>query len=341
MDPVSQAALGGAVAGSAASPARLVVALALGAVAGMAADLDVFIRSAEDPLLFLDYHRQFTHALVFIPAGGLLCALVAWPLARRWLGFRQVLAFCLLGYASHGVLDACTSYGTQLLWPFSPARIAWNRVSVVDPLFTVPLLALLLTAALTRRTGFARGALCWALLYLALGQLQGWRVESAGRTLAAARGHSPVRLVVKPAFGNLLLWKLVYEHEGVYRVDALRAGKRVTVHPGEQGARLQSQVAFPWLAASPVQAADVERFRRFSADWLARDPAHRNRVVDVRYSMLPNRIDALWGIELKPEQPQQHADFVTDRAASPAMRAALLQMLLKPGLPLDAAASQP
>lgn len=36
-----------------------------------------------DPLLFLEYHRQFTYALIFIPIGGLICALVLYWLARR------------------------------------------------------------------------------------------------------------------------------------------------------------------------------------------------------------------------------------------------------------------
>ena len=54
MDPLSQAALGAAAAqsGSAARVTRH--ALWIGALAGMAPDLDVFIRSSVDPLLALD-----------------------------------------------------------------------------------------------------------------------------------------------------------------------------------------------------------------------------------------------------------------------------------------------
>ena len=149
MDPVSQGVVGGVAARPFASAKEKLIAVVVGALAGMAADLDVLIRSDTDPLLFLEYHRHFTHALIFIPIGALLCALLAnFILSRlfsqRHIGFKQVYLWCFAGYATHALLDACTTYGTQLFWPFSDARIAWNNVSVVDPLFTIPLLCLLI-----------------------------------------------------------------------------------------------------------------------------------------------------------------------------------------------------
>ncbi len=65
----------------------------------------------------------------------------------------------------------------------------------------------------------------------------------------------------------------------------------------------------PWLDLNSQQARDVERFRWFSNGYIARDPEHANRVIDIRYSMLPNEIASLWSIELRPEAK------LTDRAA--------------------------
>ena len=144
----------------------------LGALAGLAPDLDVLIRSNADPLLFLEYHRQFSHALVFVPFGALL---VAWPLyffARKSLSWRQTYLACLAGYATHGLLDACTSYGTQLFWPFSDARVAWNNSSIVDPLFTLPVLALVIAAATLGKRLLGILAMAWALFYLGFGWVQ-------------------------------------------------------------------------------------------------------------------------------------------------------------------------
>ena len=92
MDPLTQGTLGAALPVAVAPRREAAVAAGLGCLAGMAPDLDVLIRSAEDPLLFLEYHRHFTHALVFIPIGGLLCALVLHGLfARRSLPFKRTM----------------------------------------------------------------------------------------------------------------------------------------------------------------------------------------------------------------------------------------------------------
>ncbi len=347
MDPLTQGAFGAAFAqtprvleqASDAPRPRLRDAAVLGGLSGMAPDLDVLIQSSTDPLLFLEYHRHFTHALVFIPVGALVCALLLHGFFRRRIEFRQTYLFCLLGYASHGLLDACTTYGTQLLWPFSDARIAWNNVSVVDPLFTLPVLALVVAAAVRGRVVYARAAVGWAVFYLALGLVQQQRVEVVGHALAEARGHEAVRLSAKPGFGNLALWKVVYEADGHYYVDAVRMLARPTVFPGQRAEKLDLERHLPWLQADTVQAADVERFRWFSADYLALDPARPDHVVDVRYSVVPNEIQPLWGILLDPSAPPEaHVGFVMNRTASPAQREALLAMLFGAGLEVDTVA---
>jgi len=318
MDPVTQGTLGAALPAATAPRQETLIAAALGCLGGMAPDLDVLIRSSEDPLLFLEFHRHFTHALVFIPIGGLICALVLHGLfARRWLPFRRTLLYCTLGYATHALLDACTTYGTQLLWPFSDARFAWNTVSVIDPLFTLPLLALVLMASLRRKPMLARVGLVWAVAYLGLGLIQRDRAVEVGYEIASARGHDPVRLEAKPSFGNILVWKVVYETDEAYYVDAVRAGVTPTVFPGEQVARLDVRRDFPWLDPSSQQARDIERFRWFSNDYLAKDPANPNRIIDVRYSMIPNEVNALWGIDLRrTADPADHVAYTTDRDAS-------------------------
>ena len=155
MDPLSQAAIGAAAAQSGSRASTLRHAIWIGALAGMAPDLDVLIQSNTDPLLALEYHRQFTHSLFFFPVGALVCACVFYPLVRQRLSFRSVWFFAALGYGTHGLLDACTTYGTQLLWPLTHARFAWHNVSVIDPLFTLPLLVLLLISAVRRQPRLA------------------------------------------------------------------------------------------------------------------------------------------------------------------------------------------
>lgn len=69
-----------------------------------------------------------------MPFGALIAALLLWPFLRKRLPFARLYLFALLGYCLSGVLDAFTSYGTNLLWPVSDARVAFNIISVLTRL---------------------------------------------------------------------------------------------------------------------------------------------------------------------------------------------------------------
>lgn len=317
MDVVSQAVLGAGLAQSfARDKTRQLSALLIGALAGMAADLDVFIASNSDPLLFLEYHRQFTHSLLFIPFGALACALLLYGFFKNKLSFFQVYLFSFLGYSTHGLLDGCTSYGTQLFWPFSDERVAWNIISIVDPLFTLPVLAGIIFAVVKNKRNIARLTFLYALVFICIGFIQKHRADDALYALAAERGHSIERYMTKPSFANRHVWKTVYEAGGRYYVDAVKLlwdSKYIT---GTSVQKLDIQRDYPWLAENSQQAKDIERFRWFSADYLAVDPADKSVIMDVRYSHVPNQIKLMWGIRLSQQQIKDgdlvsHVEFIT------------------------------
>ena len=110
-------------------------------LAAFAPDADVFIRSAADPLLAIEYHRGFTHSLAFAPVGAAIVGGL-WLMRPAWRSPRWITLWlcCLIGYVSHAVLDAATTYGTQLLWPFSSHRTGWDVIAIIDPVFTCTLL---------------------------------------------------------------------------------------------------------------------------------------------------------------------------------------------------------
>jgi inner membrane protein len=318
MDPLSQGVLGAAAPQSMAPREHLGIAGLLGFLAGMAPDLDVFIRSSNDPLLFLEFHRQFTHSLLFIPLGGLLCGLLLHQVfgRRRGLTRARSIAYCTLGYATHALLDACTTYGTQLLWPFSNTRYAWNTVSVIDPLFTLPVLLLTGISVLRRNPVLARLGLAWALIYPGIGLIQRERAEAVGWQIAESRGHQPLALEAKPSFANLVLWKVVYQTPDTFYVDGVRAGLKVRVFDGDSVPRLDLERDFPWLDHSTQQARDVARFHWFSNGYVAVDPLYPDRITDIRYSFLPDEISGLWSIQLSPDAaPDDHVAYLTSRDA--------------------------
>lgn len=319
MDPLSQAVLASVASQQLAKPKALVAATLLGFFSGMAPDLDVLIRSDVDPLLSLEFHRQFTHSLFFIPVGGFLCALFFFFVFHRWikkadLSFREVLMYCMVGYATHGLLDACTTYGTQLFWPLTDERVAWNTISIIDPLFTLPLLLCIVIAACYRSRKWALGALCWVVVYSLFGVVQRERAESFAQQLAEQRGHQPLILSAKPSFANLWVWKIVYTTDTHFYVDAVRTGWDFTFYEGESIEKLDLNREFPWLDADSQQAKDIERFRWFSNGYIAKSPEHPNRIIDIRYSLLPNEIKGLWGIELSPQATKtDHIRYVVNR----------------------------
>jgi inner membrane protein len=151
---------------------------------------------------------------------------------------------------------------------------------------------------------------------MALGLWQRYVATEMGYQLAESRGHTPLRLEAKPSFANVLVWKIVYETSDHYHVDAVRAGLAARVFPGDSVLKLDIARDMPWLDLDSQQARDIERFRWFSNGYIARDPLHSNRVIDIRYSMIPNEVAPLWSIELQPgASSEQHAAYRVHREA--------------------------
>ena len=314
MDPLSQGAVGAAFAQSSANKKNIFKIGVIGFLAGLAPDLDILIKSSTDPILFLEYHRQFTHSLFFIPFGSLIVALMLFPFVKNSMSIKTVYYASLLGYATHGLLDACTSYGTQLFWPFSNERVTWNNISIVDPLFTIPVVILVVIAIKTKKKIFSFFSIGWIIFYLSLGFIQYERALLAAVELAQVRGHSPERLTLKPSFGNLILWKSIYQHKETFYVDAIRAAQSSTWCTGESIRVFDYQYHLPNLEKESQQKKDIERFRWFSQDYLGYDK-ERNIVTDVRYSMIPNQIAPMWGLVIDEQRGvNDHAIWWTSRS---------------------------
>lgn len=321
MDILTHGLLGGTLAQSCSRKSETRVATIVGFLAALLADADALIRSTADPLLTLEYHRQFTHSLIFIPVGALLASLTLWPVFKAFghsLGFRRIYLYALLGCATSGLLDACTSYGTHLLWPFTDTRVAWSIISIFDLLFSLILAAAMLAGLRWRRTLPARIGLLLAAVYLSIGWFQHQRAENAMRVTALLRGHEAERLTVKPTMGNLLLWRSIYRSGNIYHVDAVRAGLGETarVYPGNAVRAFDLPRDIPGLSQDSTLHQDIRRFDAFSDGYLALHPDDPGLLGDVRYAMLPTSIRPLWGIRLDTRHPEAHVQFEASRRMS-------------------------
>ncbi len=331
MDPLTQAAVGAAAAAAISRQGRTRLALVVGALSGAAPDIDVLIRSGSDPLLALEYHRHFTHSLLFVPVIALLVALLFRLIWKR-ATYLELAGYALAGTLTHGLIDACTSYGTMLYWPLSNHRESWDIISIIDPLFTLPLLLALGLACFLGGPGAARIGLLLCVGYLSLGLWQRERAEDYLYGLAETRGHEPVEVSVRPSFANLAVWRLIYRSGDEYHVDA------VNLMPWRRPAFLQgaSVEAFtPFKAqqlvdVDSVQFRDIERFRFFSQGFLYRYGDQGAVIGDLRYSMLPNSTRPLWGIVVDPIRPDRHVRMEYFRDTSSGALEQLLAMVFAP-----------
>jgi inner membrane protein len=326
MDNVTHATLGIIAALlTAPAPLRKKAALA-GMIAASLPDADIFIFSTQDPLFGLQMHRHFTHSLVFIPVLAMLGVLIANGLRRlfrREAIWKGMWLPAFVAAATHGLCDTWTSYGTHLLWPFSERRESWDLISVIDPLFTLPVLVCAIMAWWKGRLKPAVLGVAWAVFYLGLCAVQAQRARDAVRDWAREHGHRPQRLTVKPSFANIIVWRGLYVHDGMCQVVCVRAGITggITILDTDSAPLLDPDHPSGPLAGLPqdsLQMRDARRFQHFSDGWMGAHPDKPNVIGDFRYATRPDKISPLWGIEIDPAHPDKHVKLaffrdVTDR----------------------------
>lgn len=329
MDPITHGLIGATATQSLVSKEKLRPAALVGLVSAMLADLDIFIHNPNDPLLNLELHRQFSHSLIFIPIGALVASGLLWWFMRKKLSLKQLYGLSFVGYATSGLTDTLTSYGTKLLWPFLDERFAWNIISVFDPLFSVGVLTIVVASFYKKKPKIAWLSGIWIAFYLLIGFVQHERGQSAALEIARNRNHSIERLVVKPTIGNQLLWSTRYESNDTLYADGLRLSpfSAPTVYKGESTPLLNWRQKYESYKGTKLYN-DIRRFDTLSEGFLIYHPHKQNIIGDGRYAMLPTTMSPLWGIIVDTSQAQRHLPFKTFRDASPEIQSTFLDMLL-------------
>jgi membrane-bound metal-dependent hydrolase YbcI (DUF457 family) len=160
-------------------------------VGAMFPDVDVVQEVfSTDPLAIVKYHRAITHSFVALP---FFAALLAWLTRagfafakKRWNlsdweapSWRILFIIYAIAIASHILLDAMTSFGTRIWYPFSQARVAWDLLFIIDFSFTaIALLPQIVAWIYSDRTKTSSRAISmWVLFTIcAFGT---WRIATA------------------------------------------------------------------------------------------------------------------------------------------------------------------
>ena len=135
MDSLTQASLGGAIGKAFFDDSKKGVIT--GAIIATLPDLDVIFYLFYDKFEMLSIHRGLSHSILF---SVLFSVVLAFILKHTKLfseiSSGKLFSFVWLVYFTHILLDTFTTYGTQLLLPFSDERFGLDSINVVDPIYT-------------------------------------------------------------------------------------------------------------------------------------------------------------------------------------------------------------
>ncbi|GAB7219724.1 metal-dependent hydrolase [Vibrio comitans] len=217
MDSITQAALGATIAGAVAGKQCNAKVLLVGAALGTLPDLDVVLDYG-DAVSNTIKHRGFSHSLLLLPPFALL---LSWLYCRyrpdTFWSFKRVSLLTLSVLVTHTLLDAMTTYGTQLIWPFK-GYFELRNVFIIDPLYTVPLLVAIIVALFPKANGakWCQSVLVLSTLYLGWGFAAQQLIANRVDQNLAQQGLPNHQVMITPTPFNTVLWRIVVMDEHYY-----------------------------------------------------------------------------------------------------------------------------
>lgn len=223
MDSLTQIVLGAAVGEAILGRKIGNKAMLYGAIAWTIPDLDVLARYFVDTVTATEWHRGFSHSILFSIVFAPVFGWLVWKMNRKsdatlkdwsWLFF--------WGLFTHPILDAFTTWGTQLFWPFK-TRIAFQNIFVIDPLYTLPFLLFLVLAMLQKRTSAKRRKYnTWGLIvsttYMAVTLvLKGVAYNQFVKSLES-QSINYKEIEIRPSPFNTVLWTANIDTEEAYLI---------------------------------------------------------------------------------------------------------------------------
>lgn len=127
-------------------------AMVYGAIGSLIPDADEIVRFSTDPLAEMIHHRGFTHSVFFAPL--LAPILAAWFRYSRNVPFWPMFQLMFWVILIHPLLDVFTTYGTQLLMPFTNHRFSVSAIPVLELTYTGMFFVSVLVISVLKRSRF-------------------------------------------------------------------------------------------------------------------------------------------------------------------------------------------
>ena len=286
MDSLTQIVLGAAVGEAVLGKKVGNRAMLWGAIAGTIPDLDVIARFLTDTITATEMHRGFSHSIVF---SVLMAPILGWLVhqikKRSKVGWKGWAKLFFWGLFTHPLLDAFTTWGTQLFWPFE-SRLAFNSIFVIDPLYTVPFLLCLIIAAFKRKGSLSRKRINTLGLYLSTGYLAltlllKWAAHSKITAALEEQNIAYTQMSTRPAPMNTILWNANVDAGDRYLIGdySFFDSKPVQfkVYPKKRAA-----------AIDMIPKDEVQRLIAVSEGWYILEDENRQWIYnDLRFGLVP------------------------------------------------------
>jgi inner membrane protein len=174
-----------------------------------APDADI-VTIARGPLAYFQAHRGYSHTIAAVPVMALLCVLVVAAFTRSMRGWKAAWGLCIIGVASHLLLDWTNTYGVRFLLPFSSSWFHLDLNGLGDLWIWGVLILAWVGPYFARMVSTEMGAPAGKGRALALFALSFFVVYDFGRELAHQRalemlnsrvyqGGPPIRVAAFPA----------------------------------------------------------------------------------------------------------------------------------------------
>ena len=293
MDSLTQIVLGAAVGEAVLGRKIGNRAMLWGAVAGTIPDLDIVWRFLTDTITATEMHRGFSHSIVFSILAAPLLGWLVHQLKKRpdvgWQGWSKLFFW---GLFTHPLLDAFTTWGTQIFWPFN-WRVAFNSIFVIDPLYTFPFLICVLIAATRKRGSLSRKRInnlgiyvstAYLLLTVAIKYVAHQKVVEN----LEAQNIAYTQISTRPAPMNTVLWNINVDAGENYLIGdySLFDSKPITFKVYDKK-RSESEVL--------VNRSEIQRLITISEGWYILEKNQNEWIYnDLRFGL----------IAIDPENPQ-------------------------------------
>lgn len=219
--------------------------------------------------------------------------------------FRDWYLLFFLAFLTHILLDCFTTYGTQVYLPFDNTRVAWNTISVADPLYTAPFMLCVIVAACLRSGSRGRAIANWlgialSSTYLLFTVFNRSHIDNVFEQALETRQLEVTRHRVSPTILQNILWNCIAESDSAFYIGLY------SMYDSDPQLHMLNRLDKDFAAISELESShEYEVLSWFSDGYLYVVPTDSTfELFDLRFGAMTDTVDSgadfVFRFELRP-----------------------------------------